>query len=107
MEKRHAKRRKSNIPCELISREVRLTGHIEDLTEEGICAFIYPTKVVEDIPGGMTFVVKFRIPSGDTIDVQCKVTRKHKPSPEGPTSNVGMEIVYVGPAYKEFLKKFT
>ncbi len=104
MEKRHEKRRGSDLTCEIISRSLRFTGLIENLSEKGICALINPTKAVEDIPGGMTFVVKFQIPSGNTIDIQCKVKQAYKTSPSGPTNNVGMEIIYEHQEYKEFLK---
>ncbi len=104
MEKRNARRIKSDIPCRLVSRSLNFSGLIEDLNENGICVLIHPTRAVEDIPCGMTFMVKFQIPSGDTIDLQCTVKQAYKTSPEEPTNNVGMEIKQQPPEYKEFLK---
>jgi len=103
MEKRHARRIKSDIPCRLVSRSLNFSGLIEDLTENGICVLILPTRAVEDIPCGMNFMVKFQIPSGDTIDLQCTVRQAYKTSPDKPTNNVGMEINQQPPEYKAFL----
>lgn len=107
MEKRHAKRTESHLPCELISRSLKFTGYIEDFSEDGMCVFVNPARAVEDIPNGMTFVVKCKLHSGDTIDIQCRVRHAHKSSPEGLRNNIGMEIMDRPPEYKKFINALT
>ncbi|HBH60656.1 MAG TPA: hypothetical protein DDX85_02710 [Nitrospiraceae bacterium] len=104
MEKRHAKRIKSDLQCELVSRSLRYTGSIENIGEDGLSMTIPPTKTRVNIPVGMTFIVKFKGRSGDTHELQCRIVRPHKILPGKPVSDVGMEIIKRPPEYLEFLK---
>lgn len=92
-----------SLECQLVSRSLNHEGIIQDLSDNGINVSIIPPQSGITIPYGMSFIVKFRAPSGNPIDIQCKVVRLFKSSVPGSARKIGMEIISQPLEYKEFL----
>lgn len=104
MERRRSKRILVSLKAELISGDVSYAGIIENLSEEGIYMRTLPTKAATDFTPETKHELKFQLPSGETINLHCKVKWSYKTPPHGLTNSVGMEIIDPPPEYKEFLK---
>lgn len=103
MERRHLNRTRVSFKSELIARDMRCGGFIDDLSEDSLRMSITPPKTPLTIPEGMTFIVKFESRGGDTHELQCKIVRQYNLAPDKPASDVGMEIIKHSPEYLDFL----
>jgi hypothetical protein len=104
MERRHLNRTKVSFKSELIARDMRCGGFINDLSEDSLRMSITPPETPLTIPEGMTFIVKFEGREGDTHELQCKIVRQYNLAPDRPVSDVGMEILKRSQGYLDFLK---
>ena len=104
MEKRGSKRRGADLEARLVSRSLNYTGMIRDFAADGICMDIPSEKNICQLLNGMFFEVHFGLPSGETINLQCKVVRTHRETADDRENRVAMKIIDPPPAYGEFLK---
>jgi hypothetical protein len=105
MEKRRSKRKIVRLKAERISGNKNHAVFIENLSEEGIYMITAPAKTSMDFTPGTKLELKFQFPSGDTLNLRCKVIWSYKKTPpDGLTNSVGMEIIAPPLKYKEFVK---
>jgi hypothetical protein len=110
MERRRSKRKLVHIEAQLILDEDSYKGYIENISEQGIyieTAARDPLKTPKDFSPGTTVYVKFNLPSGEKIDLHCKITWAYQIAPHGLTTSIGLEIIFPPPHYLEFFKELT
>lgn len=133
MEKRRSKRKKITISLDakLISGNKTYAGFIENLSEHGMKWYQYegfienlskneisiktaPAKAALDIVPGTKIELEFKLPSGETMNLLCRVIWSYKTlqepadSPDADTgpkyTTIGMEITGPPLKYKKFFK---
>jgi hypothetical protein len=102
------RRRSNRIPvefeAELTSNGIRYEVVIENLSEDCIYIGPFPKKTTVDFPTGTTLELEFQLPSGETLNLHCKVIWSNKTTPNGLTNNLALEIIEIPLTYEEFFK---
>ncbi len=102
------RRRSNRIPvefeAELTSNGIRYEVVIENLSEDCIYIRTFPKKTAVDFPTGTTLKLEFQLPSGETLNLHCKVIWSNKTKPNGLTNNLALEIIEIPLTYDEFFK---
>src|SRR4030067_1634712 len=104
MEKRRSKRVIVSLKAELISDGTSYTGFIENLSENGLFVTTTPTKTAIVFTPETRCEIKFQLPSGETLNLPCKIIWAYRTPPHGITNSIGLEIIDPHPKYREFLK---
>jgi hypothetical protein len=106
MDRRSSKRKIVSIIGELISNGNHYKGHIENVSENGIFMNIANTKSAVDFIPSVTPEVRFKLPSGNVLNLQCEIKWLHtyKTTSHGLMNSMGMEIKDPPVEYKEFIK---
>jgi hypothetical protein len=99
MEKRTHKRIPVSLEAELITDDVRYVAFVGNVSENGINTIITPLKATTDFSPGSGFYLKFQLPSGEAVFLNCKKRWSYAIS----TKKMGMEIIDPPEKYKEFL----
>ncbi|MBI4680203.1 MAG: hypothetical protein HY753_03050 [Nitrospirae bacterium] len=63
-----------------------------------------PANPMIDLQPGTAFDLKFQLPSGQNVNLHCKVKWSFKTPPHCLTSSMGLEIIDPPEEYKELLK---
>ncbi len=111
MDKRHNERKDVSLEAELVFGGKSYTGVIRNISECGIFVKTSLTKTAIDFLPTTILDLKFRIPSKETINLQCEIIWLYskkiylRPSENGSPleNNIGMETKNVPPEYKKFL----
>lgn len=106
MEKRRSKRIIVTLEAELVLNDTAYKGFVENLSEDGIYVVTSPTKTNVNFNPGDVIGLKFRLPSGEILDMHCKVVWSYKTPPHGLTNSIGMEIINPPQNYMESLEAF-
>ena len=106
MEKRRSKRIIVSLKAELISDGTSYTGFIENLSENGLFITTAPTKTAIIFTPEAPCEIKFQLPSGETLNLPCKIIWAYRTPPHGITNSIGLEIIDQHQKYIEFLKTF-
>lgn len=104
MEAKRSKRAILDIPAEIINEDKRRAGTIENLSDEGIYVVAAPTKSEKDFPPGRGLEIRFRLPSGEKLDLHCTVQWSYLTPPHGYTFSIGLKIIDPPLIYQEALK---
>jgi hypothetical protein len=103
MDARRFKRLIVNIQAELLSADKRLAVYIENLSEEGMYVTA-PVKSSFNFITDMPIEIRFELPSGEKLNLHCKVKWVYRTPPHGLTDSVGMTIIDPPLTYVETLK---
>jgi hypothetical protein len=106
MERRCSKRIIVSLKAELISDGVNYAGFIENLSENGLFVTTTPTKTTIVFTPEAPCAIKFQLPSGETLNLPCKIIWAYRTPPHGITNSIGLEIIDQHQKYIEFLKTF-
>jgi len=106
MEQRRSKRIIVTLEAELILNDTSYKGFIENLSEDGVYVITSPTKTTVNFNPGETIELKFRLPSGEILDMNCRVVWSYKTPPHGLTNSIGMEIINPSQKYIDSLDLF-
>jgi len=106
MEKRRSKRIFVTLDAELILNNTAYKGFVENLSEDGIYVITAPTKANVNFNPGDVIGLKFRLPSGEIFDMNCKIIWSYKTPPHGLTNSIGMEIIDPPQKYIQILESF-
>ncbi len=90
--------------AEIISSGRRYKGVVENLSEDGIYVRTVPVKTTIDFTSGKTLEVEFQFPSGETLNLPCKVEWSNKTSSNGLTYNLGLVFIEKSLTYEELFK---
>ncbi len=104
MEARRYKRKIVTLQAELIAGGTRYACFIENLSEEGAYITIAQANPQVDFKSDTPFELKFRFPSGEKLNLSCRVKWSYRTPPHGYTNSVGLEIMDPPPLYTEALK---
>ena len=104
MEKRRFERMDDSLDAKIVMGESVYSGIIMNFSEKGlhmVTATLF--NVVEIAPDTM-LDLKCKLPSGETVDMNCQVKWfRQKPSPFGVSFSIGMEIKEPPLKYREFI----
>jgi len=104
MEKRRSKRIKVNLKAERISGDEKYGVFIENISEHGICMITTHSKAHSRYIPGTDIDLRFRLSSGKTLNLFCKVIWAHlRIPPDGLTDSIGLEIIDPPLQYIEFV----
>jgi len=104
---RQFKRAPSKLEAELISDNANYKGFIENLCDAGLCITTVPMHTAVDFIPGKVVKLKFRLPSGEILNIQGEIRWLHSyktPSQELIINTMGMELINPPSKYKEFIK---
>lgn len=105
MEKRRSRRIKVNLKAERISGDEKYGVFIENISESGIYMITAPSRTHKKYTHGTDIDVKFRLSTGETLNLHCKVKWAYsKIPPNGLTDCIGLEIIDPPSQYIEFVK---
>jgi len=105
MEKRRSKRIRVNLKAERISGDEKYGVFIENISEHGICMITTHLKAHSKYIPGTYIELRFRLSSGETLNLSCKVIWAHlKIPPDGLTDSIGLEITDPPLKYIEFVR---
>lgn len=105
MERRSAKRLVVNMKAERLSCTKNCSVFIENISDTGIYMITAPSKN-KDYEPGSKLLLKLKLATGKTLDLQCNVKWSYDNAPEDLTNSVGLEILNPPDEYKNFVKTF-
>ncbi|MBI5739220.1 MAG: PilZ domain-containing protein [Nitrospirae bacterium] len=104
MEARQHQRVIVSFPAELVCRDKRVAGTIENLSDNGVYVVTAPQKNPSDLCPDTMLELRFQNSTGDAHVLHCKVKWSYMTPPHGFTNSVGMEIIDPPSTYKELLR---
>jgi len=104
MANRLFKRVPVNIEAEIISYSVSYPAFIRNISECGMHAKIAHMEPARFSQSETNVDLKFRLPSGDTINLFCRKKWAHKNTANSFIENVGIEIIDPPDAYINFFR---
>jgi hypothetical protein len=103
-EKRVLKRISVSIEGELTTNGISYVAFVNNISENGVSTIITPLSTSSDINSRTDFHLKFKLPSGEDLDLNCRKKWSVSLTSHGLTKKLGMEIVDPPARYKEFIK---
>ncbi len=104
MELRSSKRIIINSPAEIIVGEKRYASTIENLSDKGLYVTTAPLKSPIDFSPDTLLELRFKLMSGEKLNLQCMVKWSYQTPPHGFTNSLGLEVMDPPQAYMEFLE---
>ncbi|GBE01519.1 PilZ domain protein [bacterium BMS3Bbin06] len=105
MERRGSGRTTVSLRAERISGNTKRAVLIENISETGIHMITAPAKTAAKFKTGMEINLKFRLSSGETLNLRCKVRWAYAETPpDGLTDSVGLQIIDPPLRYREFVR---
>jgi len=86
---------------ELISNKETYPGFVETVSEEDICLSVPPTMSEADSSPGRLFRLVINPPSGESVNLNCKIKWSYK-TPPGGLLNIIAEVTDPFPTFKTF-----
>ncbi|MEK7307494.1 MAG: PilZ domain-containing protein [Nitrospirota bacterium] len=113
MDKRSSNRKKVNLHAEVILESEYHLGFIENISEEGMFMRTAPTAAAPSFSPGAVINLKVQLPSGEDLNMRCRVVWSYKTPHEGLASRIitpvpeytamGMQIIDAPAKYQEFI----
>ncbi len=103
MEARRHKRMIVSLPAEITTGDTRFAGSIENLSDEGLYLVTAPSKASLNFKSNVPVELSITFPSGEKINLTCRVKWSYQTPPHGYTNSLGLEILEKSPEYKEAL----
>jgi hypothetical protein len=104
MDARRSRRIIVNLPAEIVIGDKRYASSIENLSEEGAYIVTAPLKSSTEFIPESPLELRFAFPSGEKLNLHCKVKWSYQTPPHGYTTSIGVEIIDPPLTYKETLK---
>ncbi len=104
MESRCSERIILNLPAEVIMAGKHYAGSIENLSPAGIYLVTAPTGNSADFTPEALLTLKFTLPSGEGVDLNCKIKWSYLTPPHGFTNSIGLEIINPPASYSTSLR---
>ena len=94
-----------NLRAERISGDQNYTVFLENVSENGIHMITTPADIHKKYAPGTKVVLKFRLPSGEVLNLGCRVRWAHyRIPPDKSTDSIGLEIIEKPQRYVEFVR---
>ncbi len=103
MGEKRSKRVILEIPTEIITENKRCAGTIENLSNNGMYIVTAPPKSEKDFARDTELEIRFRLPSGEELDLHCKIKWSFLTPPNRFTFSIGLKIKDPPPTYQEAL----
>ena len=87
---------------ELLADGISYAGIVENISEKGLYMIVNPSKTVIDFSSKTKLELKFKLPSGESLNLPCQVKWSYKTPPHALTYSMGMEILKQSPEYIEY-----
>jgi hypothetical protein len=94
VEKRHAKRIIAGYKTMILYGGKSYAGVIENLSENGVYVISEPMETAIDFNAGESIDLKVETPTGEHLDLKCKIKWSSKIMPHNVRSRLGLEIIY-------------
>jgi hypothetical protein len=94
-----------NLKAELIAGDTRSACFIENMSEKGIYLVAAPTKSSLDFSPESAFELRFKLPSGEKLNLRCSVIWSFPTPPHGYTYSIGLQVTDPPLTYLEALKE--
>lgn len=104
MDARNAGRVITTFPAEIICGEKRYAGSVENLSPDGAYLVTGPVKIPMEFAPDLFLALKFHVPTGETLDLHCRIKWSYPTPPHGYTHSIGVEIIAPPLIYMEILK---
>ncbi len=104
MEARRHKRLIVTLPAEIIAEDTHIAGSIENLSDDGLYMVTAPSKASLNFKSDLPVELSITFPSGEKINLTCRVKWSYQTPPHGYTNSLGLEIIEKPPEYKEALQ---
>jgi hypothetical protein len=105
MDKRRFERKLTHLKAEFITSGISYTGFIENISEDGLFMTTDPSKTGIDFTPAIPRELKFQLPSGDILLVQCDVRWFYmKTASRGLRFTMGIKITNPPQKYNDFIK---
>jgi hypothetical protein len=104
MEARRHKRLIVTLPAEIIAGDTHIAGSIENLSDDGLYMVTAPSKASLNFKSDLPVELSITFPSGEKINLTCRVKWSYQTPPHGYTNSLGLEIIEKPPEYKEALQ---
>ena len=104
MDARRHNRIITDLKAELIAGDTRHACNIENLSENGIYIVTAPGKSSLDFAPDLLFELRFKLPTGEKMNLQCTVKWSYPTPPHGNTNSLGLEITDPPLTYLEALE---
>jgi len=79
-------------------------GRVENLSDDGICLLVPPSLPPLHSCMGSECSIEFSHPSGEKMNINCRVKYMYKTPPHGITNSMIMEVSDPSVQYKKLLK---
>ncbi|GBD96555.1 PilZ domain protein [bacterium BMS3Abin06] len=93
MEKRDARRITAGYNARIIYSTTSYDGIIDNLSETGANIITFPVESSLDFRPGESIDLKFEAPSGEVLNLQCKIKWSSKIHPHKVKNSIGMKII--------------
>ena len=104
MDKRSNERLNIAHEAEIISDGKSFAGTIENVSESGIGYIITSSmQNPDEFSPEKVISLSFKVPSGDTVSVNCRIVWLAKSLPDGKTLTLGMKLVDIPHEYREWI----
>lgn len=94
----------TRLKAELISRGVSYPGFIESLSSDNIYFLTNAEIPPEKLPPGSKYKIKFRQPTGEYLDLECRLKWSYRTPPHGLTEWIGIELTRDDSKYLKFYR---
>lgn len=102
--KRFSDRIHNDLKAKVILNRDRYESTIENFSENGMYVRTEPIKTAVDFKPDGILGLEFQIPSGEILELNCKVKWSSKVSSDILSENLGLEIAEISPMYDNFYK---
>ena len=93
MESRHSRRLIISLPAEMIVGDKHYASSIENISDKGIYLITAPVPPSRTLNPDTTIKLKFKMPSGEKLDLSCNIKWAFQTPPHGYTNSIGLEII--------------
>jgi hypothetical protein len=104
MEARRQKRLIVSLPAEISAENTHIAGSIENISDEGLYLVTAPSKISLNYESEAPVELSITFPSGEKINLTCRVKWSYQTPPHGYTNSIGLEIIEKPQEYNEALK---
>ena len=105
MDNRRLERKNIVFRAEIVLNDISYKVFVVNLSREGIFITTAPLNKPIVFDPGTNLKFTAELPSGDEVNISCKVMWSQECHPQGLVSNIGLKIIAPPFEYIEFLKK--
>ena len=103
--RKHTARTPVRLKAKIISGGETYPGSIQNVSESGVGYFVESViKAEKDFAPKKMMELKFKLPSGETLKLDCEIIWSSRKSPDDKDLTIGIKIIKPPQKYKKFAK---